>query len=628
MAKPGPLRLLAEGLPVALAIAALVATVWLVAEARRARPRPDAEVVASAPVELAVAPIQPAPPEPAPPATPEIDIETILVEVSAYEVSAAVERDKAAQLASKAAETNAMAERARAEGQRLRTRAMLVRSQADAVAQQASARELAASESRVESEQRAYERDIARRAYDEARRHAEDSYAVVPFKASNGTWRAPIVIDCSDGGVRVLPDGAFVPLSDLDSFMGRRSHPLPALVLRKQREAERVVSSDGTPTVAYVLFLVRPDGVRAYYDARALLESLDLAFGYELIGQDWRIDVPKPEKPELATTPRDRSRDSNSVGAAGDLDELYVWKRPEAGTAVPTGAYSAGATASHGPNTNSLGGGRFERNSPVPRGIPGAMSGPGTADEPISLDPPFPMVADPRDARPRGPDDEELRGYTEIIPGGRSDRSDRERTASELDLARPSTEAAEAYRPQAPNANRSGSSLERGDTSQGAGATSGRGLAEPGGNPGTGPSTAPTTSQGNGGANALPSDALLGGSREGVAGQPPSAARLDVTVVCRSREVFIQPGGYRISGATLDTSDLLVARLRALGGGTSADGRPLAPHLRFVVEPGGESVFWSARRQTTYAGLDWPTTLQVAEGAGSASAFGGAGPAL
>ena len=51
-------------------------------------------------------------------------------------------------------------------------------------------------------------------------------------------------------------------------------------------------SPDGAPVVPYFVFLVRPDGIRPYYEARARLEPLGIAFGYELIEQDLKVDVP------------------------------------------------------------------------------------------------------------------------------------------------------------------------------------------------------------------------------------------------------------------------------------------------------------------------------------------------
>ena len=49
---------------------------------------------------------------------------------------------------------------------------------------------------------------------------------------------------------------------------------------------------DGVAAVPYLVFLVRPNGIRPYYEARTCLEPLGIAFGYELIEQDLVVDIP------------------------------------------------------------------------------------------------------------------------------------------------------------------------------------------------------------------------------------------------------------------------------------------------------------------------------------------------
>jgi hypothetical protein len=49
----------------------------------------------------------------------------------------------------------------------------------------------------------------------------------------------------------------------------------------------------------YPLLLVRPDGIAAYYAARAAMKSWGTDFGYELIDDDWKLAFPRPD-PQLA----------------------------------------------------------------------------------------------------------------------------------------------------------------------------------------------------------------------------------------------------------------------------------------------------------------------------------------
>ena len=133
------------------------------------------------------------------------------------------------------------------------------------------------------------------------------------------------------------------------------------------------------------------------------------------------------------------------------------------------------------------------------------------------------------------------------------------------------------------------------------------------------------TSPGSGGSPA-PSGMLgLGGLPDaGASGGQPESKRLSLVIDCRSEGVTIQPGGYRLSRQALENSDLLVRRLQAIVRADPAASRPDArpPWLNFLVQPGGQQTFWLARRQTTFAGLDWPATLRVAESGGLESFTG------
>jgi hypothetical protein len=48
---------------------------------------------------------------------------------------------------------------------------------------------------------------------------------------------------------------------------------------------------------------VRPSGITAYYSVRAAIKSWDSDFGYELIGDDWKLAFPPPD-PKLAEVER------------------------------------------------------------------------------------------------------------------------------------------------------------------------------------------------------------------------------------------------------------------------------------------------------------------------------------
>ena len=121
-------------------------------------------------------------------------------------------------------------------------------------------------------------------------KQGEGSYAVLPYKGENGTWRRPIVLECANGTVTLLPKGPTFSLLDLSSMINPRSSPV-ILAIGELLRVQMSESPDGAPVVPYFVFLVRPDGIRPYYEIHRL-ERLGIAFGYELIDQNLKVEVP------------------------------------------------------------------------------------------------------------------------------------------------------------------------------------------------------------------------------------------------------------------------------------------------------------------------------------------------
>jgi hypothetical protein len=95
----------------------------------------------------------------------------------------------------------------------------------------------------------------------------------------------------------------------------------------------------------------------------------------------------------------------------------------------------------------------------------------------------------------------------------------------------------------------------------------------------------------------------------------------EIVVVCRREDLLLHPGSYRITAQSLqagaamgnDSGRLLERELRGIVR-RRAQVDPLIhpkPRLKFLVESGGASTFWTARRQLTFSDLDWPMTVQV-----------------
>ena len=115
---------------------------------------------------------------------------------------------------------------------------------------------------------------------------------MLPYKGPNGTWRRPIVLECSSNTVTLRPRGQTFSMLDLSPLINPRTSPVILAIAKEMLHIQQSETPDGAPAVPYLVFLVRPDGIRSYYQARGRLESLGVAFGYELIEQELAVEFP------------------------------------------------------------------------------------------------------------------------------------------------------------------------------------------------------------------------------------------------------------------------------------------------------------------------------------------------
>jgi hypothetical protein len=153
-----------------------------------------------------------------------------------------------------------------------------------------------------EADELAFERDALLKEVDArkaaiAQAKSRPSQAILPHKGPNGTWRRPIVVECTNGMAILQPQGVGFGLLELGMGFGPSSNPFVAAIAREAVRIRRKESPDGAPVVPYIFFLVRPDGVRPYYEARGRLEPLGITFGYELADQDWEVEFPDLDDP-------------------------------------------------------------------------------------------------------------------------------------------------------------------------------------------------------------------------------------------------------------------------------------------------------------------------------------------
>ena len=646
--------------------------------------------------------------------------------------------EKAAGFRSEALAARFQAAEIEAEQTRVAAKIAEIRAEKGREAEAAEARMVAAARASAEADALERQRDaLAERVRAErteraiAAARARDSYAILPFKGANGTWRRPLVIECRADRATLLPDGPSFSLSQLEMGFSRSS-PIRGAVLGAFARIEGEATPDGMASVPYLLFLVRPDGIRPYYEARAALEPVGIAYGYELVDAGTPVDVPnladayewpgaRPRPlagrsgsdptgtisgpPTLTTMPTTTSTRSGSwpvdgVGSrstsrtSGDqsghaIEEGADGIAPEAVAGLRGGEWNRAGDWDANRSTDRSRAAALEAQNPSLSGLdqtrPGGggstmaslAEGPGRGDgeqqSRVASESPTggvagfaPTPSGTAMAKPAGvgtiptsPPSETGAGPGWPVQTGIGAPAGASRNTPEISVpqllgdqsgefsefsgdtesggpGRPGPRTirdAETGRgrgnPSHPENSGSLANLGSGDElGEASGETeAGRSLinlGRGGGGQDSGLLTFGFGGDGNPGVSSSSDGASGGGSGSGGGGGSGSGGgtggrgsrSLDLIVSCRSSGVVIEPGGYRISEGTLAGGNLLLRRLKAIVSAEesrSPGGERPRPTLHFIVEPGGQASFWEARRQTTFAGLEWPATLRLAE---------------
>ena len=187
------------------------------------------------------------------------------------------------------------------------------------------------------------------------RERDKQTFSIVPYKGKQGENRRPLYIECSAKGLVFHPDRLAVdPIAQ----------PRRALdeIDRRADEQNRSKAAMGLPAGArpYLMLLIRPDGIGAYYRFQALVRPYDIDFGYEFIDGDWVLDIPAEPGQQIANAP---------TGNSG---------RPaDTATAKANGVRLSGGNGGSG-NGLMTGTGRINGGTgPFPGGIPGASGNGG-----------------------------------------------------------------------------------------------------------------------------------------------------------------------------------------------------------------------------------------------------------
>jgi TolA-binding protein len=128
----------------------------------------------------------------------------------------------------------------------------------------------------------------------------QKSYAIVPYKGANGTFRRPVFVECTADAVTIQPEGIRLTVEDFDGPL-RSGNPLAAAIRAAHEELNGRAAAAGRTDLPdpYPLLIVRPDGAAAYAAAIDAIRSWDSDYGYEFVEADWKLKYPELD-PRLA----------------------------------------------------------------------------------------------------------------------------------------------------------------------------------------------------------------------------------------------------------------------------------------------------------------------------------------
>ena len=643
------LRMGAELVPVVLVVGCVASSLGLILHAHRRPPspkRPAPHVIVTAPPVVAPTPVI-VPPAPTPPA-PDPTLKA-LADLRASEAEQRREAEKADRVAARN-EAAAKGLATRADG--WKRRGMMARAQLDRV--DAAVQKL---EDQADAMARARDVLAARREAakaDLARASGRSGVAILPYKGANGTWRLPIVIECADGSASLQPRGPSFSLVELSGVYSMRTSPIARAVALRLAELHGTRAPDGAEVVPYLLFIVRPDGIRPYYEARTRLEPLGITFGYELVEQTADIDFPDlrdlaewseaaPRHPSGAPSEFVWPVDRPGFAAGGNADDPIWPTQPTPGS----GSYGNrpnGPAGRGGFPIGDMAGGERNRapggNRLPPSGGLGDLVEPPTrhGDGRIELTPDD-LIAAAEEAisggsRETPPADDGDASLIEPAPFPGTERM----TGRDAGGVREGFGTPPQGRPGmsglASRMSRSGVVPPR--PSQGNGASAAHGSSAPT----SGQASPPHAGQSRPSRPADASPGLVGmsfgeskgdgGDGQGEGGYSSEIYRkrrtLEMVVACGPQGLVVHPGAYHLSTAGLEAnSGLLDQTLKGIvrRHETADPKSEWRPKLRFLVEPGGHESYARARKQSIAAGLDWPARLQIAEGSPLKVSVGG-----
>jgi hypothetical protein len=114
-----------------------------------------------------------------------------------------------------------------------------------------------------------------------ARQRQQQMVSLVPYRGKRGDDRKPVYIECNGENLIFHPER--VSLQDSRGAVVREE-------IERRLDRQRAETKSEKEEAAYLLMLVRPNGITTYYRTLAALKGLRVDFGYEFIDQDWILD--------------------------------------------------------------------------------------------------------------------------------------------------------------------------------------------------------------------------------------------------------------------------------------------------------------------------------------------------
>ena len=120
---------------------------------------------------------------------------------------------------------------------------------------------------------------------------ASTTYTFVAYDGVSGTTQRPILVECANGHITFLQEGIKLSRADVSGFSPAYNPVRAGAQALLDYWSTHSALGDPRP---YVLLVIRPSGTAEYYEARHLLERMKDPFGYELLPDDQKLDVPPP----------------------------------------------------------------------------------------------------------------------------------------------------------------------------------------------------------------------------------------------------------------------------------------------------------------------------------------------